>query len=175
MLSFARKTLEIYLKERRIITPAEFSTDDIPFTNTKDAVFVTLFLGEKVIASQGRIACKKENTLLECLDLTLFCLKDPRFSENFSTPEILPQIRIRIDTFNNTSRRQIKTISEWQADEGLIFLSPALGKMSVILPNMVKNPTPEKMLDFAKRKAGVEEIWEKDMFLYALKTNSLTE
>ncbi len=176
MISFVRKALEIYLREHRIITSTEFTAEDIVYTTSKNSVFVTLYFNGKVIASQGRIACKKENTLAECLDLTLACLKDPRFSENLQNIDLLSRIAIRVDTFDASSRRQIKSVSELQADEGLIFLSPSLGKMSVILPYMIDNPSSEKFLDFAKQKAGItEDIAATDYFLYALKTSIMKE
>lgn len=173
MISFVRKVLETYLRERRVLTAADFTADDLIFANTKNAVFITLYFQGKVIASQGRIACKTENSLTESLDLTLSCLKDPRFSANFQNLELLPQISIRVDTFDNSMRRQLKNIFEITASEGLIFLSPSLGKMSVILPNMIAAQTPEKILDFAKQKAGVET--DENSFLYALRTNMMQE
>lgn len=110
------------------------------------------------------------------MDLTLSCLKDPRFSANFQNPDLLSQISIRIDIFDNSMRRQLKNISELTADEGVIFLSPALGKMSVILPNMITSQTPNKALDFAKQKAGVSaDISANDYFIYGLKTNVLKD
>lgn len=121
----------------------------------KNAAFVTLYHAGKVIASQGRIQCKKENTLYEVLDLTLACLTDSRFSENLKNPDMIANISVRVDILTKESRRILKNISELNIrDEGLIFLSQNLGKMSIILPNMVKiNPTPENFLEIAKKKA----------------------
>lgn len=176
MISLVKKTLEIYLRERRVITSAEYGAENVAYMSQKNAVFVTLYFQWKVIASQGRITCKQENSLLECIDLTLSCLKDPRFSANFQNPELISQISVRIDAFDNSMRRQLKNISELTADEGIIFLSPSLGKMSVILPNMVTSQTPEKILDFAKQKADVSsDISANDYFVYGLKTTVLKD
>lgn len=155
MQNFVRKTLETYLRERRILTQGEFTADDIPYTKEKNAAFVTLYHDGKVIASQGRIQCKKENTLLEVLDLSLACLMDSRFSENLKNPEMISGISVRVDILTKDSRRMIKNITELNAqNEGIIFLSQNLGKMSIILPNMIKtNPTPENFLEIAKKKA----------------------
>lgn len=80
MYTLVRKTLEIYLKEKRVITHADFLSEILPHLNTKESVFVTLYHEGRVIASSGRIQCKKENTAFECIDNTLLCLKDERFS-----------------------------------------------------------------------------------------------
>ena len=89
MHEVVRKTLQIYLRERRVLGHSDFPQGDLSYLNEKNAVFVTLYFGGKVIASQGRINCKKENTLYECVDLALACLTDPRFSENLKNPDLL--------------------------------------------------------------------------------------
>jgi hypothetical protein len=58
-----RRTLEIYLTEKRVPVFSDFRADSIKYTNTKESVFVTIFYSGKIIASSGRIQCKKENTL----------------------------------------------------------------------------------------------------------------
>lgn len=105
MHEVVRKTLQIYLRERRVLGHSDFPQSALSYLNEKNAVFVTLYFGGKVIASQGRINCKKENTLYECVDLALACLTDPRFSENLKNPDLLDQINIRVDTFAPSSRR----------------------------------------------------------------------
>ena len=112
MISLVRKTLEVYLGEKRIITQSDFPTDIAAYTSKKDAVFVTLYYEGRVIASSGRIQCKKENTVLECIDNTLLCLKDERFSPALQTLEMLPGIRVRVDVFNAQNRRILQSISD---------------------------------------------------------------
>lgn len=127
MHSLVRKTLEIYLREKRIITQSDFPSDTTPHLVTKDAIFVTLYHEGRVIASSGRIACKKENTAFECIDNTLLCLKDERFSAALQTPEALEKINIRTDRFTPKNRRILRDISELDiAKEGIIFLSQNL-------------------------------------------------
>jgi hypothetical protein len=79
MFAIVRKVLETYLKEKRVATLSDFTADISPYTSTKEAVFITLYYEGRVIASSGRIVCKKENTFFECIDNALLCLKDPRF------------------------------------------------------------------------------------------------
>ena len=94
------------------------------YSTKKDAVFVTLYYQGKVIASSGRISCKKENSLFECIDNSLLCLKDPRFLSEIQTVEMLSQVRIRVDIFSPQNRRVLQSIDELDTTrEGVIFLS----------------------------------------------------
>lgn len=43
MHNIVKKTLEIYLREKRIITQSELNTDEISYINQKNSVFVTLY------------------------------------------------------------------------------------------------------------------------------------
>lgn len=174
MYSLVRKTLEIYIKEQRIIVQSDFPSEVTPHLVTKDSVFVTLYHDGRVIASSGRIACKKENTAFECIDNTLLCLKDERFSISLQNPESLEKIRIRTDRFTPKNRRILKSISELDiSKEWLIFLSQNFGVMSIILPHMVHvGSTPESYFSLACKKAGVDEtkLTNADYVMYGLST-----
>lgn len=127
MFSLVRKTLEVYLREKRVITLSDIPQELMIFSSKKDAVFVTLYYQGKVIASSGRISCKKENSLFECIDNSLLCMKDPRFLAEIQNVEMLSEIHIRVDTFAPQNRRVLKSIDELDtAREGIIFLSQNL-------------------------------------------------
>ncbi len=98
MHTIVRKTLEIYLSEKRVPTLSDFSGLVDNYSQSKEAVFVTLYLDGKVIASSGRIIPNKENTLYECIDNTLLCLKDPRATV-LTRVEDLARVTIRTDRF----------------------------------------------------------------------------
>jgi hypothetical protein len=112
MYSLVRKTLEMYLREKRIITLSEFPQEVMEYMGTKDAVFVTLYYEGRVIASSGRIVCKKENTVYECIDNALLCLKDERFTTEIQDISKLGNIRIRTDRFKSQNRRVLSQISD---------------------------------------------------------------
>lgn len=112
MHTLVRKTLQLYLTEKRIIVQSDFPSDITPHLVTKDSVFITLYYEGRVIASSGRIQCKKESTIFECIDNTLLCLKDERFVTNLQNPESLSKIHIRTDRFTPRNRRMLKDISE---------------------------------------------------------------
>jgi hypothetical protein len=138
MYSLVRKTLELFLTEKRVITQSEFPSESVSFLNQKDSVFVTLYLDGRVIASSGRIQPKKENTLYECIDNTLLCLKDERFSFGLQTPLNLAKIKIRVDIFNKENRRVLNSLDVLDISrEGMMILSQTYGKLAIVLPHMM--------------------------------------
>ncbi len=179
MISLVRKTLEVYLGEKRIITQSDFPTDISTYTSKKDSVFVTLYYEGRVIASSGRIQCKKENTVLECIDNTLLCLKDERFSPALQTLEMLPGIRVRVDIFNAQNRRILQSINDLDiSKEWLILLSQNLGAMAVILPHMVHvGATPESFFSLACKKAWLDQkkLTSADYVIYAISTTEVSD
>ncbi len=176
MYTLVRKTLEIYLREKRIPTLSDIDPSLLEYTKSKMSVFVTLYYRGKVIASSGRIQCKKENTLYECIDNTLLCLKDPRFTTEIQNLETINDIRIRVDRFTSANRRVLKSVQEIDTrDEGIIFLSQNLGKLSIILPHMLHlDSAPENFYVLACQKARVDpaKLTASDSVLYGIKTES---
>lgn len=171
-----RSTLEIYLREKRIITQSEFPPDTLSEASSKDAVFITLYYEWRVIASTGRIQCKKENSLFECVDNTLLCLKDERFAPALQVLESLDKIRIRVDRFAPKNRRVLSKIDELDIrNEWLILLAQNLSALSIILPHMVHvGSTPESYLELAAKKAWVDitSLDSREYVLYGLTTVS---
>lgn len=179
MHGLVRKTLEIYLREKRIITQPDLPPDVLPGLNQKEAVFVTLYHNGRVIASSGRIQCQKENTVYECIDNTLLCLKDPRFEMSLQDPEKLKDINIRVDTFLSSDRRMILDINELNIrEEWLMILSQNLGVLALVLPHMIHiDPTPQKYFALVCQKAGLEpsKLTHSDYVLYGIKTRESTD
>ncbi len=179
MYSLVRKTLETYINEKRLITQSDIPTDVLPMMSQKDSVFVTLYYNGRVIASSGRIQCQKENTVYECIDNTMFCLKDPRFSLSLQSSGNLMNIRVRVDVLSSGDRRMIQNISELSVrDEWLLLLSQNLGIISVVLPHMIHlDPTPTRYLELACQKIWLEinKLSNSDYVLYAIKTKESTD
>lgn len=179
MHELVRKTLEVYLKEKRLITLAEIPPSASSYSARKDAVFVTLYHEGKVIASSGRIQCKKENSVYECIDNTLLCLKDARFSESLQAIDQLPNIHIRVDLFNSSGRRVLADINALDMrNEWLIFLSQNLWVLSVLLPGMTNVASkPEEYFQIAAKKAWLEaeKLTHSDYVLYAIQTERIVD
>lgn len=179
MHTLVRKILETYLREQRVLTLSDIDSSFLEYTKTQLAVFVTLYYQWKVVASSGRIQCKKENTLFECIDNTLMCLKDPRFTSEIQNPETLSDIRIRVDTFGAPDRRLLQNISELNTrDEWLLFLSQNFGKMAIILPKMLHlDSAPENYFALICQKAWLDRdsLQRNDYVIYWIKTLSISD
>lgn len=179
MISLVRKTLDIYLREKRVITQSDFPGDIQPYLTMKNAVFITLYHDGRVIASSGRIICQKENSVFECIDNTLLCLKDDRFGLSLQNTESLQNIYIRIDILVTQDRRVLQSIDELDVSrEWLILLSQNLGTMAVILPNMLHvDPSPSSYLSLACKKAWIDisRLTPADYVIYWFKTTEMTD
>ncbi len=176
MYTLVRKTLEIYLREQRVLSIADFPPESSIDMKSKDAIFVTLYYQWRVVASSGRIVCKKENTVYECIDNTLLCLKDARLSLELQDIAMLSELHIRTDRISTENRRILRDITELDTTrEGLIFLSQNLWLMSVILPHMIHGDTsPEICFSLALKKIWVDplKIAPSDYVIYGLTTVS---
>jgi len=179
MISLVRKTLDVYLRERRIITQSDFPSDIQIYLSSKDAIFVTLYHEWRVIASSGRIICQKENSVFECIDNTLLCLKDNRFAESLQNTDSLQSIYIRLDILAPQDRRILQSVEELDTSkEWLILLSQNLGTMAVILPKMLHvDPSPQSYYTLACSKAGIDiaKLIPADYVLYAIRTTEMTD
>lgn len=175
-VTLVRKTLEIYLREQRIITQSEFPSESLEWANIKESIFVTLYFEGRVIASSGRIQCVKENSIFECIDNTLLCLKDSRFAPALQTPDALSKISIRVDRFGPQNRRVIQSLDTLDIrKEWLMLLAQNYSALSVILPNMVHvGSTPQAYFDLVFKKAWLNslELKSEEYVLYALSTQA---
>jgi hypothetical protein len=112
MHTLVRRTLELFINEKRIIAQSDIPPHLAEMNGKKNPVFVTLYHDGRVIASSGRIQCQKENSIYECIDNTLLCLKDARFSMSLQDAANLPNIHIRVDILESEGRRMIRSIDE---------------------------------------------------------------
>lgn len=169
----ARKILETYVKERKIITVEELDLPD-ETKKSKHLAFVTLYYNGEVIASSGRVHLKRENTALELTENTLSCLQDPRFAKAIANPEELQNVQIRVDIITPENRKLVtdtKTIDIRK--QGVLFISQNFGVISVLLPNMAANATSGEDLFFvACKKASVDmaSLKNEDYYLYSIES-----
>ena len=133
----SRKIIETYLNEKKILSVPELGLAGSEYLDTKHLSFVTLYKDGKVIASSGRVHIKKENTVLELIENTLFCLKDERFIEAIKNPLELKNVKFRVDIITNAQRKVIKSIDEIDTKtDGLILISQSKNTLGVILPHI---------------------------------------
>ncbi len=170
MHKIARRVIETYLKEKKILTIEELKLSGTEHETSKNLIFVTLYKNGSIIASSGRIHLKKPNTLFELIENTLFCLRDPRFAEAIKSPDELSKVQIRVDMIRPEQRRIIANISELDTKrEGIIMLSQTKNTLGVLLPNITNvASTPEEYFQIVSQKAGLNsaDLKPEDMVLY---------
>jgi len=175
----ARKIIETYLNEKKILSLPELALASSEYLDTKHLSFVTLYKDGKVIASSGRVHIKKENTILELIENTLFCLKDPRFIEAIKDPSELKNVNFRVDIITNAQRKVIKNLDEIDIKtDGLILISQTLNKLGVILPNVANlASTPQDLFALVCKKAELDPatLKDEDYILYKIQSTIFSD
>lgn len=179
MHNIARKVIEIYLNEQKIPTIEELWVTSNEHNNTKHISFVTIYKDGKIIASSGRINIKKTNTLLELIENSLFCLKDPRFVAAIKNPLEIKNVKIRVDLIANNQRKIVEKINNIDiTKQWLIIISQTQWKLWVILPNIANLvSTPEDLFNLVCKKAWLEakELKDEDYILYSIESEQFSD
>lgn len=174
-----RKIIETYLNEKRILTIPELGLAKSEYLDTKHLSFVTLYKDGKVIASSGRVHIKKDNTILELIENTLFCLKDPRFIEAVKNPLEIKNIKFRVDIITNAQRKVITSLDDVDIkSDGLILISQQLGKLGVVLPNIANLvSTPQDLFALVCKKADIDPstLKEEEYVLYKIQSTVFSD
>ena len=175
----SRKIIETYLNEKKILTIPELLLSGSEYLDTKHLSFVTLYKDGRVIASSGRVHIKKENTILELIENTLFCLKDERFVEAIKNPLELKNVKFRVDIITNAQRKIIKNLDEVDPKtDWLILISQAYNSLGVILPNITNMiSTNKELFTLVCKKANIDEskLKDEDYVLYKIQSTVFSE
>jgi AMMECR1 domain-containing protein len=175
----SRKVIETYLNEKKILSISELLLMGSEYLDTKHLSFVTLYKDGKVIASSGRVHIKKENTVMELIENTLFCLKDERFIEAIKNPLELKHVKFRVDIITNAQRKVIKSLDEVDPKtDGLILISQTKNALGVILPNITNMvSTSQELFTLVCKKAGLvsTELKDEDYILYKIQSTVFSE
>jgi AMMECR1 domain-containing protein len=137
MHKIARTILESYIFEKKILSQKDLQIS-APIYREKIPVFVTIYDGESVIGSIGRIYPSHETLIEELIENTLLITKDPRFEPYTHNPEMARKLQYRVDIFHDTDRRLIHHPDDLDSSsEGIIVLCQKQGKVGIILPHML--------------------------------------
>ncbi|EKE26041.1 MAG: hypothetical protein ACD_4C00459G0005 [uncultured bacterium (gcode 4)] len=179
MNKIAQKILETYLNEKKILSVDDLWLRDHELTKTKDLCFVTLYKDWKIIASSWRVSIKKSNTILELIENTLFCIKDPRFAEAIKNPLEVKKINFRVDIITNEQRKIVSKVEEVDIKtDWLIIISQNLWKIWVVLPNITNLiSTPKDLFSLVCKKAGLDSdsLKEEDYVLYRIQSTVFSD
>lgn len=181
MYNIAKKILESYIREQKILTIPELklTEEEKKYLDKKDSCFVTVYKEWAVIWSSWRINIKRDNTILELIDNTLQTLKDERFVREVRNVWDLHDIKIRIDILPGNSRKVIKNLDTINTkNDWLILITQDYEKLWVILPNMTPLATNwEDLFHVVCKKAWVDKntIKENEYILYKINTISFSD
>lgn len=179
MHKIARRVIETYLREKRILTIEELWLSGTEYETSKNLIFVTLYKNGGIIASSGRIHLKKPNTLFELIENSLFCLRDTRFAEAIKNPDELANVQVRVDMIRPEGRRILGNISELDTKrEGLILLSQTKNALGVLLPNITNiASSPEEYFQIVCKKADLNPaaLKPEDMILYGIESTRFSD
>lgn len=179
MYNIAKKIIEVYLNEQKIPTIQDLWLENSKDLETKHLSFVTLYKNWKIIASSWRINTKKQNTILELIENTLFCIKDPRFWENVKNPLEVKWLNFRVDIIKDDQRKIVKDIKDIDINKNwLIILSQNLWKAWVILPWITNlTSTPEELFNLVCMKAWLDKktLKEDDYVLYSIESDKYSD
>lgn len=138
-------------------------------------VFVTLYDGDKIIGSSGKLYPTKETFIEELIENTEWALNDPRFASYKANPETARNLKYRIDTFENSNRRMLHHPDDMETKtEGMIIICRKQKKVGVILPGMFSETLSGEdvyHLLVKKIELNLQDVGKWDLIIYGLKTH----
>ncbi|MEI6711263.1 MAG: AMMECR1 domain-containing protein [bacterium] len=138
MQKLVRTIIQSVLFENKSPSLEEIKKIPVQIPDTVLPTFVTLYDDKTVIGSAGRLYPVKASFLEELIDNTEEAVKDPRCAEYRTNPEKARNLRYRVDTFDNNSRRMLHHPDDVDVKtEGMILICRKQKKVGVILPHML--------------------------------------
>lgn len=179
MHNIAKKVIEVYLNEKKIPTLEELWLLSHEFNNTKYISFVTIYKEGKIIASSWRINVKKSNTLLELIENSLYCIKDPRFIESIKNAVEINKVKFRVDIIMPNQRKIVNKIEEIDISKHwLIIINQEAWKLGIILPNIANMiSSPKDLFELVCKKAWIDSnaTKEDEYILYSIESTQYWE
>ncbi|MBI5078988.1 AmmeMemoRadiSam system protein A [Candidatus Saganbacteria bacterium] len=162
IVQLARKTIETYIKEKKIIVPPGELT---PEMKEKAGVFVSLHRHGDLRGCIGTFAPTAENVAQEIIRNAIeSSTRDPRFPP--MTGEELTDLEISVDVLSEPEA--VKAISELDAKEYGVIVKAGRRK-GLLLPDLEGVNTPEEQIAICRRKAGIGENEAVELFRFRVK------
>jgi hypothetical protein len=162
LVQLARKTIETYIKEDKIISPPERLT---PEMQEKAGVFVSLHAREQLRGCIGTFAPTQPNVALEIIHNAIeSSTQDPRFPP--VEADELPRLEISVDVLS--APEAVATKNELNPKcYGCIV--KAGFRRGLLLPDLEGVNTPEEQIAICRGKAGIGENEKVDLFRFKVK------
>lgn len=148
LVQLARRTIEQYVRERKVLTPPQVLTEDM---KRRAGVFVSLHRQGDLRGCIGTIEPVRNTVAEEIIANAISAAtRDPRFYP--ITREELPELDISVDV-----------LTEPQPVASAVGLDPKVDgvivecgrRRGLLLPDLEGVDTPEQQTDICRRKAGI--------------------
>ncbi|MGB9612695.1 MAG: AmmeMemoRadiSam system protein A [Candidatus Margulisiibacteriota bacterium] len=162
MVQLARKTIETYLREGKIIDPPK---ELIPEMKERAGVFVSLHRHGQLRGCIGTFAPTTENVAQEIIRNAIeSSTADPRFPP--MREEELEGLEISVDVLSEPE--PVNSINELDAKKyGVIVKSG--WRRGLLLPDLEGVDTPEQQIAICRRKAGIGEDEPVELFRFKVR------
>jgi len=162
LVQLARKTIETYLKEDKIISPPEELT---PEMKEKAGVFVSLHRHGQLRGCIGTFVPTTENVAQEVIRNAIeSSTRDPRFPP--LTEEELEDLEISVDVLSEPE--PVSSIADLDPKKyGVIVKSG--WRRGLLLPDLEGVDTPEEQIAICRRKAGIGEDEPIELFRFKVR------
>lgn len=162
LVQLARKTIETYIKEDKIIEPPKELTSEM---KEKAGVFVSLHKHGQLRGCIGTFAATTENVAQEIIRNAIeSSTRDPRFPP--MTEEELSDLEISVDVL--TEPEPIS--SEKDLDpKGYGCIVKSGWRRGLLLPDLEGVDTPEQQIAICRRKAGIGEDEPVELFRFKVR------
>ena len=162
LVQLARKTIETYLKENKIIAPPAELT---PEMKEKAGVFVSLHRQGELRGCIGTFGPTTENVASEIIRNAIeSSTRDPRFPP--MEADELEGLEINVDVLSTPE--PVKSIKELDAKQYGVIVK-AGSRRGLLLPDLEGVDTPEAQIDICRRKGGISPGEAVELFKFRVR------
>jgi AmmeMemoRadiSam system protein A len=162
LVQLARKTIETYIREDKIIDPPKELT---PEMKEKAGVFVSLHRKGQLRGCIGTFSPTTENVAREIIRNAIeSSAKDPRFPP--MTAEELAGLEISVDVLSQPE--PVKSVAELDARQYGVIVK-AGWRRGLLLPDLEGVDTPEEQIAICRRKGGIGNDEPVELFRFKVR------
>ena len=162
LVQLARKTIETYVKEKKVIDPPAMLTEEM---KKRAGVFVSLHKKGRLRGCIGTFAPTTENVAKEIIRNSVEAsTRDPRFPA--TQPEELADLEISVDVL--TDPVPVKSAAELDAKKYGIIVKTG-SRQGLLLPDLPGVNTAEQQITICRRKAWIDEDEAVELFKFEIR------
>jgi len=162
LVELAKKSIEAYIKEKKIIDPPDKLTDEM---KGRAGVFVSLKKKGNLRGCIGTFAPTCDNIAQEVIRNAIeSATSDPRFPP--VTKDEIPELEISVDVL--TEPQKVSSIKDLDAKRFGVIVKSGM-KRGLLLPDLAGVNTPEEQIKISRRKAGIGEEEPVELYKFEVK------